>query len=277
MLTMAEEGSEQRVMTSPTVANKLGISRSRLNQLAPLYEQVFGELPRGGGHVRLWTPEAIEHIRSARLAVEEGRAVNMGDALRGFETPEEAQSSQTLARKSGERPEIQASPRAPEDLAAEVHALREAIRDQSDLLHMLLRVEAHRLKHLETDSPLPVATVNILEKAYLESAEGTGSSAENEKDREDTRPPSTGRRISTWVLLIMLPIPPILIAVMSALMMDTLLFAASSIAAGVTLLFSWYYYSDCNERHRAHPSRHTNEPAEATAQKNEQTGHRDSG
>jgi hypothetical protein len=247
MLVVKEEGSEQRVMKSSAAANTLGISKSRLNRLAPIYEQLYGELPRGGRNVRLWPLEAIERIRKARLAVGKGRAVNMEAALRSFETPEETQSSQMPARRSGEMPDTQAPPRALEGLAGELHALREAVEDQNKLLSMLLRVEAHRLKRLEADSPLPVATADTSEKASLESADGTVSSAENQKDGEDARQPSTGHKISMWVFPIMLPIPPILVTVMSALMMDALLFAASLMVTAVTILAGWYYYSSWND------------------------------
>ena len=266
MLVVKEEGSEQRVMKSSAAANMLGISKSRLNQLAPLYEQVCGELPRGGGHVRLWTPKAIERIRSARLAVGEGRAVNMEAALRGVETTEDTQSSPTPARIMGE---TQAPPRALENLAGELHALREAVEDQNKLLNMLLRVEAHRLKRLEADSPLPVATADTSEKASLESADGTVSSAENQKDGKDARQPSTGHRIFMRVFPIMLPIPPILVTVMSALMMDALLFAASLMVTAVTILAGWYYYSSWNDPHYSKTGGQTDELAEAEAQENE--------
>ncbi len=277
MLTMEEEGVERRGMKSSAAANKLGIGQRRLNQMAPLYEQVYGKLPRGGGHVRLWTLEAIERIRSARLAVEEGRAVNMEAALRGFETPEDTQSSQMPARNSGETPDTQTPPRALEDLAGELHALRVAVEDQNKLLNTLLRVEAHRLKRLEADSPLPVATADNSEKVSLEMADGIESSAENQNDGEDARQPSTGRRISMWVLLIMLPIPPILVTVMSALTMDALLFTASLIATAVTSLFGWYYYSSWNDYYYPKSGRRSDELPEVEAQENEQTGHRDRG
>jgi hypothetical protein len=288
MLVVKEEGSEQRVMKSSAAANKLGISKSRLNRLAPIYEQLYGELPRGGRNVRFWPLEAIERIRKARLAVGEGRAVNMEAALRGFETPEETtpeetQSSQMPARISGEMPDTQAPPRALEGLAGELHALREAVEDQNKLLSMLLRVEAHRLKRLEADSPLPVATADTSEKASLESAGGTMSSAENQKDGEDARQPSTSHRTSTshrismWVFPIMLPIPPILVTVMSALMMDALLFVASLVVTAVTILAGWYYYFSWNDYRYSKTGRRTDELAEVGAQENEQMGHRDRG
>jgi hypothetical protein len=181
------------------------------------------------------------------------------------------------AKISGETPDTHTPPRALEDLAGELHALRGAVEDQNKLLNMLLKVEADRLKRLGTGSPLPVATADTSEKAFLETADGIESSAENQNDGEDARQPSTGRRISMWVLLIMLPIPPLLVTVISALMMDALLFTASLIAAAVTLLFDWYYYSSWNDYYYFKTGRRTGELTEVEAQENEQTGHRDRG
>jgi hypothetical protein len=128
---MEGEGPEQRLVKSSVAANKLGISKATLNRMAPIYEQVHGELPRGGRHARLWTLEAIERIRRARLAVEESRAETIEAALRGFETPEDTQSSQMPARISEGTPEVtRAPPRA-------LHALREAVGNQKMLLRVI--------------------------------------------------------------------------------------------------------------------------------------------
>src|SRR5215204_4888731 len=158
MLIMEEEGSEQQLVKSAAAANVLGISKTTLNRLAPIYEQVHGELPRGGRHARLWPLEAIERIQSARLAVEERRAESIEAALRGFDTPEDLQSFRLPARISGGTLETRASPRALEELVGELHALRQAVEDQNRLLTTLLSVEAHHHKRLEAGSPLPVAT-----------------------------------------------------------------------------------------------------------------------
>ncbi len=142
MLIMEENGSEQQLVKSAAAANVLGISTTTLNRLAPIYEQVHGELPRGGRHVRLWPLEAIERIQSARLAVKERRAESLEAALRGFYTPEDLQSFRLPTSISEGTLETQASPRALEELAGELHALREAVEAQNRLLTMLLRVEA---------------------------------------------------------------------------------------------------------------------------------------
>jgi hypothetical protein len=268
MLIMEEEGSEQRLVKSSVAANKLGISKASLNRLAPIYELVHGELPRGGRHVRLWSLEAIERIRRARLAVEESRAENIEAALRGFETPEDTQSTQMLARISEGTPEVtRAPPRALEELAGELHALREVLEDQNKLLNMLLRVEAHRLQRLEVSSPLPVATADTSEKASLETADGTESSAEDQKDGEDVRQTSTDRRVFLRILPIMLPIPPMVVTMMSALYMDALLLTASLVVVAISLLFIWYYYDYAKAGRRT-----ADELAEVEAQENQQTG-----
>jgi hypothetical protein len=223
MLIMEENGSEQQLVKSAVAANVLGISKTTLNRLAPIYEQVHGELPRGGRHARLWPLEAIERIQSARLAVKERRAESIEAALRGFYTPEALQSFRLPASISQGTLETQASPRALEELAGELHALREAVEAQNRLLTMLLRVEAYRHKHLEAGTPLPVAT------AY--TSEG-----------DDARQTNMDRRVFTRILATLLPIPPIVITVMSALYMDALLLMASLVILALCLLVSWYYY-----------------------------------
>jgi hypothetical protein len=223
MLIMEEEGSEQQLVKSAAAANVLGISKTTLNRLAPIYEQVHGELPRGGRHVRLWPLEAIERIQSARLAVKERRAESIEAALRGFYTPEALQSFRLPASISQGTLETQASPRALEELAGELHALREAVEAQNRLLTMLLRVEAYRHKRLEAGTPLPVAT------AY--SSEG-----------DNARQTKMDRRVFMKILATLLPIPPIVITVMSALYMDALLLMASLVILALCLLVSWYYY-----------------------------------
>ena len=161
-----------------------------------------------------------------------------------------------------------APPRALEELAGELHALREVLEDQNKLLNMLLRVEAHRLQRLEAGSPLPVATADTSEKASLETTDGTESSAEDQKDGEDVRQTSTDRRrVFLRILPIMLPIPPIVVMVMSALYMDALLLTASLVVVAISLLFIWYYYDYAKAGRRT-----ADELAEVEAQENQQTG-----
>ena len=227
MLVMEEEGSEQRLIRSAAAANVLGISTATLNRIAPIYEQVHGELPRGGRHVRLWPLEAIERIQSARRAVKERRVESIEAALRGFENPEDLQSFQLQARIAGGTLETRASPRTLEELAEEMHALREVVEDQNTLLNTLvntlLSAETARSEGFEAGSPLPVSIADT-------------------SDEEDAQQPSRDRRVLTWILLIMLLIPPIVIAVMSALSMDLLLLMASLALVAIVLLIIWFYY-----------------------------------
>src|SRR5215216_6764036 len=239
MLIMEGEGSEQQVVKSVAAAHKLGISKSHINRLAPIYEQVHGELPRGRRHARLWTLDAIERIRSALLAVEEGRALNVEAALRGFEAPENTESRHMSVRISGEAPETLAPLSALEELARELHALREVVENQG----MLLRDQAHRLKRLETASQLPVTSTEAPKKTSLETLEGTNNiSAEDQQDGEDAGQPSTSRNASLGILLIMLLTLSVVITVISALYMNALLLTVSFVVVVVSLLFSWYYY-----------------------------------
>jgi hypothetical protein len=105
----------------------------------------------------------------------------------------------------------------------ELHALREAVEAQNRLLSMLLRVEAHHPKRLEAGSPLPVATAHT-------------------SDGEDARQTKKARRVFMFLLAILLPIPPLVIAVMSALYMDELLLMASLVVLALCLLVSGYYF-----------------------------------
>ena len=236
---MEGEGSEQQVVKSAVAAHKLGISKTRLNRLAPIYEQVHGELPRGGRHARLWTLDAIERVRSALLAVEEGRALNVEAALRGFEIPEDTESRQMPVRILGESPETLAPLSALEELTEELHALREVVKNQD----MLLRDQAHRLERLEAASRLPVTLTEAPKKASLETLDGTNrSSVEDQKDGEDAGQPSTSRNASLGILLIMLLTLSVVVTMISALYMNALLLTVSFVVAVVSLLFGWYYY-----------------------------------
>ena len=236
---MQGEGSEQQVVRSSVAAHKLGISKTRLNRLAPIYEQVHGKLPRGGRHARLWTLDAIERTRSALLAVEEGRALNVEAALRGFEIPEDTESRQMPVRFSGESPETLAPLSALEELTEELYALREVVKNQE----MLLRDQAHRLERLEAASQRRVTSAEAPKKASLETLDGTNrSSAEDQMDGEDAGQPSMTRNASLGILLIMLLTLSVVITVISALYMNALLLTVSSVVAVVSLLLGWYYY-----------------------------------
>jgi Flp pilus assembly protein TadB len=143
-------------------------------------------------------------------------------------------------RISGEAPETLAPLSALEELARELHALREVVENQG----MLLRDQAHRLKRLEAASRLPATLTEAPKKASLEMLDGTNkSSAEDQKDGEDNRQPSTSRNASLGILLVMLLTLSVVITVISALYMNALLLTVSFVVVEVSLLFSWYYYS----------------------------------
>lgn len=76
-------------------AKEVGVSVSGLRRLAPIYESVFGVLPRSGkgsgDSPRLWTNKAVERLRVARQLVEANKhkSVKMAlEALQGL-TPSE--------------------------------------------------------------------------------------------------------------------------------------------------------------------------------------------
>ena len=238
---------EQTLYETSAAAKELGLARKSLNRLAPAYERVHGKLPRGPRHVRLWTPEAIARIRSARLAVEEGHAVNIEAALRGFEprsTSEHqgfgAQSSRVPARSSEGTPEARPPSRLLEALVGELHALREAVEDQNKLL----RAQSHRLQRLEVAAPLRhITPADPSEKeAVLDPSEKPESSAEDQEDVETPRRTSTDRRVSGVILPIMLVAASIAVTIVSALYDNALLLTVSLTVAAISFLFSWYYY-----------------------------------
>jgi hypothetical protein len=238
---------EQSLYDTSTAARELGLTRQALNRLALAYERVHGALPRGRRHVRLWAPEAIERIRTARLAVEEGRAANVEAALRGFEphsTSEQqnvgVQSSRVPERSSEGTSEARPPSRLLEVLVRELHALREAVEDQNSLL----RDQAHRLRRLEASAPLrPLAPADPSEEDILEPSQEPKRSVE---DREGARTPlrtSTDRRVSGVILPILLVTGPVVVTVISALYDNALLLTVSLTVVAISFLFSWYYYA----------------------------------
>ena len=239
---------EQSLYDTSTAAKELGLTRQALNRLALAYERVHGALPRGRRHVRLWAPEAIERIRSARLAVEEGRAANVEAALRGFEphsTSEQqnvgVQSIRVPERSSEGTSEARPPSRLLEVLVRELHALREAVEDQNSLL----RDQAHRLRRLEASGPLrPLAPADPSEEEdILEPSQEPKRSVE---DREGVRTPlrtSTDRRVSGVILPILLVTGSVVVTVISALYDNALLLTVSLTVVTISFLFSWYYYA----------------------------------
>jgi hypothetical protein len=244
---MDREGPERRLYETSAVAKELGLPKVTLNRLARVYEQVHGELPRGQRHTRLWTLEAIERIRSARLAVHERRTGSIEAALRGFEdhsTLEQqsfaAPSSQTPARSSEGTPGAGSPPRLLEALVGELHALREAIEDQNKLL----QDQTHRLQRLEAASTLPeIATADPANKeASPEAPHSPESSAGDQEEGEKAQRTGTERRGSGVIRPIMLVTVSGAFTVVAALYNNALLLTASLAVGTISFLFGLYYY-----------------------------------
>src|SRR3712207_1696283 len=93
------EQQPSEVYLPEDVAKRLGISSAGLRRLAVIYERVYEQLPRSPNRGRLWTGDAVERLESARLAVQQGRAVSVEAALAGLRAgaePIEAQPVATL-------------------------------------------------------------------------------------------------------------------------------------------------------------------------------------
>jgi hypothetical protein len=231
---------EQRLYETSAAAKELGLKQPSLNKLARVYESVYGNLPRGQRHVRLWTPEAIERIRSARLAVKEGRALNTEAALQALEAPKDAQLPQMLASELERAPETLPSLRLLEALVGEILALREAVEDQKQLLGD----QTDRLQRLETALlRLPsVPTDTSEKKASLETSHSPESRAEDQKERDEAQRTSTDRRASGGILPIILVTVSIAVTVIAALYHNTLPLTVSLVIVVITFSFSLYYY-----------------------------------
>lgn len=80
-------------LDAAVAAQQVGVSTSGLRRLAPIYEQVYGLLPRSGkgsgDSPRLWSPDAVSRLAAARRLVESGqhRSVRIAlEALQGVES-----------------------------------------------------------------------------------------------------------------------------------------------------------------------------------------------
>ncbi len=70
------------LLEAGAAAEMVGVSASGLRRLAPLYEQVHGELPRKPrSNNRLWPQTAVERLQRARRLVEQERYRTISDAL----------------------------------------------------------------------------------------------------------------------------------------------------------------------------------------------------
>ena len=122
-------------------AAELGMSGANLRRLAPIYERVYGDLPRDARRGRMWTPEAIDHLKRARDAVRAGRAQSVQAALVAAQTGEDLMS----AADGDALP----APNTLAEFIAEIRALRRTIEDQN----RLLVEQGKRLAALESGEP----------------------------------------------------------------------------------------------------------------------------
>ncbi len=67
------------------VAERLGISAAQLRKYAPIYEELFGPLPRDARGRRVYPQEAVARLEAARARIQEGRAESIRAALAQLE------------------------------------------------------------------------------------------------------------------------------------------------------------------------------------------------
>ena len=74
---------EQQIFTPAHVAEKLGVSITRLRSIAADYEAVFGRLPSSPMNAthRVWTEEAVKRVEQARTMVDRRQVVGLRHAL----------------------------------------------------------------------------------------------------------------------------------------------------------------------------------------------------
>jgi hypothetical protein len=120
------QGSQQKQVYSPhDVAVRLGISTAALRRLAQAYERTFGELARDSRFGRVWPQEALDRLRRARTAVQDGRYVSVELALRAIA---DGGGIEAMPARAG-TPED-----AGQQLLNELRALREAVDWQNRLI-----------------------------------------------------------------------------------------------------------------------------------------------
>jgi hypothetical protein len=106
-------------------AATLGMSGANLRRLAPIYERVYGELPRDVRRGRVWPAEAIDRLKRARDVVRAGRAQSVQAALVAERTGEDLSSGAADALPA---------PNTLAELIAEIRALRRTIEAQNQLI-----------------------------------------------------------------------------------------------------------------------------------------------
>lgn len=93
------------VFDAATAAQAVGVSVSGLRRLAPIYEEVYGELPRGGkgsgDSPRLWPQDATARLFSARTMVAAGMHRSVRDALLALERGDAPPTDAELAHHEG--------------------------------------------------------------------------------------------------------------------------------------------------------------------------------
>lgn len=76
-------------LDAATAAAAVGVSVSGLRRLAPIYESVFGKLPRAGkgsgDSPRMWSLKAAHRLAAARRLVETGQRKSVKTALEALE------------------------------------------------------------------------------------------------------------------------------------------------------------------------------------------------
>lgn len=109
----------------------VGVSVSGLRRLAPIFEQVYGELPRSGkgsgDSPRLWSPDAVSRLATARAAVESGRFKSVRialEALQGVESTGDSLEAAQIGSQLTDRQVLEAVLKELVELRSEVELLR---------------------------------------------------------------------------------------------------------------------------------------------------------
>lgn len=165
---MDGETRDDRRYEPHEAAALLGMSGANLRRLAPIYERVYGDLPRDARRGRVWPPEAIDHLKRARDAVRSGRSQSVQAALVAERTGED------LAGGAGD--DLPA-PNTLAEFIAEIRALRHTIEDQN----RLIIEQGRRIEALETGEPYSPPAPEL-----SEARESDLSPGPTDTPREDT-------------------------------------------------------------------------------------------
>jgi hypothetical protein len=162
---------QEQVYSPHDVAFQLGITTAALRRLAQAYERTFGELARDSRSGRVWPQEALDRLKRARTAVQDGRYVSVEVALRAI-------------ADGGDIEAMPARVGTPEDagqqLLNELRALREAV----DWQNQLINDQWHRTEELDEMPPSavvklgsPGSSEKSLEGVPLEAKKAVATSA----------------------------------------------------------------------------------------------------